>query len=125
MSAQLQSPNFDLVVAESGPVCNHCHLRTAHRQQMDRNVKASRPGLKDRLHYVREGRSKQFDIWRVLLWIPVIVRMDDLKVLSFYPVIDKFLMEMKVRFSTETNYVLRGIPALSPKHTYFLDKQRI
>ncbi|KAJ3609226.1 hypothetical protein NHX12_023750 [Muraenolepis orangiensis] len=44
---------------------------------------------------------------------------------SFYPVIDRLLMEMKRRFSTETNEVLRGVSALSPKHTSFLDKKMI
>ncbi|KAJ3604967.1 hypothetical protein NHX12_027018 [Muraenolepis orangiensis] len=42
---------------------------------------------------------------------------DDLRTHSFYPVIDRLLMEMKRRFSTETNEVLRGVSALSPKHT--------
>ncbi|KAJ3581755.1 hypothetical protein NHX12_016273 [Muraenolepis orangiensis] len=50
---------------------------------------------------------------------------DDLRTHSFYPVIDRLLMEMKRRFSTETNEVLRGVSALSPKHTSFLDKKMI
>ncbi|KAK1890662.1 52 kDa repressor of the inhibitor of the protein kinase [Dissostichus eleginoides] len=37
----------------------------------------------------------------------------------------RLLMEMKRRFSTETNEVLRGVSALSPKHTSFLDKKMI
>lgn len=51
--------------------------------------------------------------------------LEDLKIHSFFPVVDKLLMEMKRRFSTETNNVLRGVPALSPKHPSFLDKERI
>uniref|UniRef100_A0A672IQM3 TTF-type domain-containing protein n=1 Tax=Salarias fasciatus TaxID=181472 RepID=A0A672IQM3_SALFA len=51
--------------------------------------------------------------------------LNDLKIHSFFPVIDKLLMEMKRRFSTETNNVLRGVPALSPKHSSFLDKEHI
>uniref|UniRef100_A0AAV2KNT1 Uncharacterized protein n=1 Tax=Knipowitschia caucasica TaxID=637954 RepID=A0AAV2KNT1_KNICA len=36
---------------------------------------------------------------------------------------DKLRVEMKRRFSTETNNVMKGVQALSPKHTGFLDKQ--
>ncbi|CAL9699711.1 unnamed protein product [Knipowitschia caucasica] len=49
--------------------------------------------------------------------------MDVLKVASFFPVLDKLRVEMKRRFSTETNNVMKGVQALSPKHTGFLDKQ--
>lgn len=49
--------------------------------------------------------------------------LEDLKIQSFFPVIG--LMEMKCCFSTGTNNVLRGMPALSPRHSSFLDKERI
>lgn len=48
---------------------------------------------------------------------------DDMKTHSFYPVIDRLMVEMKRHFSTEANDVLRGVPTLSLKHTSFLDKQ--
>ena len=44
---------------------------------------------------------------------------DDMKTHSFYPVIDRLMVEMNLCFSTETNYVLRGVPTLSPKHIVF------
>lgn len=48
---------------------------------------------------------------------------DDMKTHSFYPVIDRLMVEMKQHFSTEANDVLRGVPTLRSKHTSFLDKQ--
>ncbi|XP_078022986.1 zinc finger MYM-type protein 1-like [Epinephelus lanceolatus] len=51
--------------------------------------------------------------------------MDDMRQHSFYPIIDRVLSEMKGRFSLEANNVLMGVTALSPKHTAFLNKQKI
>ena len=48
---------------------------------------------------------------------PGIGSMDDLKTQSFYPVLDRLLIELRRRFSIEANNVLAGLPALSPDWT--------
>ncbi|KAL7400994.1 hypothetical protein ABVT39_021214 [Epinephelus coioides] len=51
--------------------------------------------------------------------------MDDMRQHSFYPITDRLLSEMKRHFSSEANNVLMGLTALSPKHTAFLNQQKI
>ncbi|KAJ4939831.1 hypothetical protein JOQ06_029267 [Pogonophryne albipinna] len=48
---------------------------------------------------------------------------DALRTECFYPVIDRLVVEMRRRFSTEVGGVLSGVSALSPKHASFLDKK--
>lgn len=50
---------------------------------------------------------------------PRLVNVDDLKTHSFYPEFDRLLIEMKQR------QTMKGESTLNPKHTSFLDKQRI
>uniref|UniRef100_A0A3Q3ABG9 DUF4371 domain-containing protein n=1 Tax=Kryptolebias marmoratus TaxID=37003 RepID=A0A3Q3ABG9_KRYMA len=136
MSDQLQSPNLDLAAAndlahavitaitekrteekwetlrkEAEDLCSTTGIATESVQRQKRQTQTAKH-LKDFIvdtTIERKGADS----------------MEDLKTTSFYYVIDRMLMELKQRFSSETNEVLKGLPALSPKHPSFLDKKWI
>ncbi|XP_037531372.1 zinc finger MYM-type protein 1-like [Nematolebias whitei] len=136
MSDQLQSPNLDLVAAndlahsvitaltekrtddkwetlrkEAEELCSNTGIatETVHRQKRQTQT------AKHLEHFIVDASIERKGADST----------DDLKTKSFYSVIDRMLMEMKQRFSSETNEVLKGLPALNPKHPSFLDKKWI
>lgn len=50
---------------------------------------------------------------------------DKYKTLVFYPIIDSILLEMNDRFSTTNMEILRGISALSPESSTFLEIEQL
>lgn len=136
LSDQLQVPNFDLVAADylaQSVITALSEKRTDDkwkeiRQQAESLCANTGIATQTPLSEKRQAQTARH-LEGFVMEAPIerarIDNIDDLKMPSFYPVIDRLLMELKRRFSTETNDVLRGVPALSPKHTSFLDKQRI
>ena len=134
MSDALQSPNFDLLTADdlaqsvitaisekrtddnwaairkqAGDMCVNTGIATVHREKRQTQTAKHLEGFIVEAPIERPGMGS----------------MDELKTQSFYPVLDRLLMELRRRFSIEANGVLAGLPALSPNHPSFLDKQVI
>ncbi|KAI4797971.1 hypothetical protein KUCAC02_024726, partial [Chaenocephalus aceratus] len=134
MSDQLQSATFDLEAADDlaqSVTTAISEKRTEDKWREIRNEAESlcvKAGIAPQTQRERRRAQTSRHLEGFVVEAPLErarLETDDLGTHSFYPVIDRLLMEMKRRFSTETNEVLRGVSALSPKHTLFLDKKMI
>ncbi|KAK1906553.1 52 kDa repressor of the inhibitor of the protein kinase [Dissostichus eleginoides] len=134
MSDQLQSATFDLEAADDlaqSVTTAISEKRTEDKWREIRNEAESlcvNAGIAPQMQRERRRAQTSRHLEGFVVEAPLErarLDTDDLRTHSFYPVIDRLLMEMKRRFSTETNEVLRGVSALSPKHTSFLDKKMI
>ncbi len=136
MSDQLQSPNFDLVAADDlaqSVITAISEKRTegkwdAIRKQAEDlcvNTGIEIQSAQREKRQTQTAKNLEGFIVEAPIERPGTDSLDDLKTQSYYPVIDRLLMELRRRFSSETNDVLKGLPALSPEHPSFLDKQRV
>ncbi|KAK0146464.1 Zinc finger MYM-type protein 1 [Merluccius polli] len=134
MSDTLQSSNFDLLTADDlaqSVITAISEKRTddkweeIRKQAGDLCVSAGIATVQREKRQTQIAKHLEDFIVEAPIERPGMGSMDDLKTQSFYPVLDRLLMELRRRFSIEANDVLEGLPALSPKHPSFLDKQLI
>lgn len=134
MSDTLRSPNFDLLTADDlaqSVITAISEKRTddkwevIRKQAGDLCVNAGIATVQREKRQTQTAKHLEDFIVEAPIERPGMGSMNDLKTQSFYPVIDRLLMELRRHFSIQANYVLGGLPALSPKHPSFLDKQLI
>ena len=120
MSEQLQSPSFNLVAADDPASSVITAISEECTEDKWKETREPAEGLCANTGIVTQISPcdrRQATTARHLKGFVVRGQlqdsMEDVRMHSFYPVIDRLLKEMKWCFSTGTNDALRGVPALS------------
>ncbi|XP_034093135.1 zinc finger MYM-type protein 1-like [Gymnodraco acuticeps] len=133
MSDQLQSPSLELssamdladsVIATLTDRRSEKSWREIQDRASDLCTKANvnHNETPERRHAQPPRHLQEFVVEAQIERRPV-TSLDALRTECFYPVIDRLVVEMRRRFSTEAGGVLSGVSALSPKHASFLDNK--
>ena len=120
MSDTLQSPNFDLLTADDlaqSVITAISEKRTddkwdvIRKQAGDLCVNTGIATVQRKKRQTQTAKHLEDFIVEAPIERPGMGSMDDLKTQSFYPVLDRLLIELRRRFSIEANDVLAGFAA--------------